>query len=146
MHLAVLPDLQAGQVEAERLGLPDQVLQLAGSLLASPGRGQRLLDDAQVADEVVRARVGQVGVPDPGGVDPRRGVQQVGPVRLLRGAGRDLGQQLRVGGRRGRERAPQARRRRGGRLVQGQRPADPDRGVLQRAQAVVGLDGRPSRG
>ena len=33
VHLAVLPDLQAGQVEAERLRLPDEVLQLAAGLL-----------------------------------------------------------------------------------------------------------------
>jgi hypothetical protein len=36
----VLPDLQPGQMEAERLGLPDQVLQLAGRLPRRPGRGQ----------------------------------------------------------------------------------------------------------
>ena len=37
--------------------------------------------------------------------------------------------------------AAQPRRRGGGRLVHGQRPADPGRGRLQRAQHVVGLDG-----
>ncbi len=39
VHLAVLPDLQAGQVEPERLGLPDKVLQLTERLLGGPGRG-----------------------------------------------------------------------------------------------------------
>ena len=63
VHLAVLPDLQAGQVEPERLRLPDEVLQLTVGLLGRPGRGQRLLHDAQVGEELGRARVGQVGVP-----------------------------------------------------------------------------------
>ena len=105
---AVLPDLQAGQVEAERLGLPDQVLQLAEGLLGRAGRGQRLLDQAQVGQELAGSRVGQVGVPDPGGAEPLGGVQQVGPVRLLRRPGGDLGQQLGVGRRGGGQRPAQA--------------------------------------
>jgi hypothetical protein len=41
----------------------------------------------------------------------------------------------------GSQRATQPGRRRRGRLVQGQRPADPGGGGLERAQQVVGLDG-----
>ena len=58
VHLAVLPDLQASQVEAERLCLPDEMLQLAAGLLNGPGRGQRLLDRAQVGEELGRPGVG----------------------------------------------------------------------------------------
>jgi hypothetical protein len=79
-------------MEPERLDLPDEVLQLTERLLDRPGRGQRILDDAQVGEKLGRSGVGQVGVPDPGRVDPLGRVQQVGPVRLLRRPSRDLGQ------------------------------------------------------
>ena len=58
VHLGVLADLQLGQVEPERLDLPDQVLQLAVGLPAGTGRGQRDLNRAQLGQQLVRARVG----------------------------------------------------------------------------------------
>ncbi len=51
VHRAVLADLQLGQVEAERLGLPDQLLQLAVRLPGGSRGGQRLLDQAQIGQE-----------------------------------------------------------------------------------------------
>ena len=51
VHLAVLPDLQLGQVEPERLRLPDQVLQLAERLPRCARRRQRVLHQAQVGQE-----------------------------------------------------------------------------------------------
>ena len=140
VHLAVLPDLQAGQVETERLRLPDEVLQLAERLLGRAGGGQRRLHHPQVGQALRGARVGQVGVPLPGGGQPLRHVQQVGPVGLLGCSCDDLGQQFRVRGRGRGQRAAQPGGRWRQRLVQGQRPADPGRGGLKRAQRVLGLD------
>ena len=66
VHGTVLADLQLGEVEAERLGLPDEVLQLAVRLLAGTGGRQRVLDEAQVRHEVRRPWIGEIGVPDYG--------------------------------------------------------------------------------
>ena len=129
-------------MEAERLRLPDEVLQFAEGLLGGTRRGQRRLDQAQVGHVLGGARVGQVGVPGPGGSQPLRGVQQVGPVRFRRRPGGDLGQQFRVGRRGGGQRPAQAGGGRRGLLVEGQRAADPAGRILQRPQHVVGLDGR----
>ena len=62
VHRAVLPDLQAGQVKAERLGLPDQVLQLAERLPGRTRGGQRVLHGTQVGQESGGPGVSQVGV------------------------------------------------------------------------------------
>ena len=59
-------------MEPERLGLPDQVLQLPERLPRGAGRGQRLLDQAQVSEESRAVLVGQVGLAQPGGLDPFR--------------------------------------------------------------------------
>ena len=66
----VLADLQPGQVEPERLRLPDQVLQLAGRLPGRAGRGQRVAAPAAGRRGTRAARVGQVGVPQPGRAQP----------------------------------------------------------------------------
>jgi hypothetical protein len=71
-------------VEAERLGLPDQVLQLAEGLLGGARRRQRLLDDPQVGEVLRGPGVGQVGVPRARRGQALRHVKQVGPVGLLR--------------------------------------------------------------
>ena len=49
MHLAVLADFQLGQVEAERLRLPDQVLQLAIGEACRTCLRQRIAERMQVA-------------------------------------------------------------------------------------------------
>jgi hypothetical protein len=86
----VLADLQAGQVEAERLRLPDELLELAVGLAARAGGGQGVLQQPQVGDELRGAGVGQAGLlglraaRQPGGPQPQRREQQELPVRLLR--------------------------------------------------------------
>ena len=45
---AVLANLDLRQMEAERLGLPDQVLQLAVCAADVPGQSQRSLNQSQV--------------------------------------------------------------------------------------------------
>ena len=49
VHRAVLADLQPGQVEAERLRLPDQLLQFTERLPGGTRRRQRLLDQRRSA-------------------------------------------------------------------------------------------------
>ncbi len=84
VHRAVLPDLQLGQVEPERLGLPDELLQLAERLPGGAPGGQGLLHQPQVGEEAGGARVGQVRMPQPGGLEPPGQVEEVGPVRFVR--------------------------------------------------------------
>ena len=83
VHGTVLADLQRGQVEAEALGLPDQVLQLAERLAAGPGVGQGLLEQPQVGEQLTGIAVGQAGLrrglARPGGGLRRRGPQPGGP-------------------------------------------------------------------
>ena len=52
VHGTVLAHLQLGQVEAERLDLPDQVLKLAVRLANGTRLGQRPLGQAQVVSEL----------------------------------------------------------------------------------------------
>ena len=52
MHPAVLADLELGEVESERLGLPHQMLQLAGSEPRRTRRHERIANYAQVAQQV----------------------------------------------------------------------------------------------
>ncbi len=57
----VLADLEGGQVEAERLGLPGQVLELPVGQPGRPGRGQRRLDQAHVVQELAGVPVAPPG-------------------------------------------------------------------------------------
>ena len=56
-HARVLPDLHGRQVEAERLDLPAQVLELAPRQARSAARVERALQDVQVAQEGRRSVV-----------------------------------------------------------------------------------------
>ena len=62
MHGAVLTDLKLGQVEAEGLGLPDEVLKLAVGLPVGSRCRQRALDEPQVGDEFGRAGVAKTRI------------------------------------------------------------------------------------
>ena len=143
MHRAVLPDLQFGQVKTERLGLPEQLLQLAEGLPGGVRLDERLLHQAEIVGELVWSRIGQswpVPFAEPGRAQPLRRVQEIGAERLLRGARDDLRDQFRVRVPRGGERPGDVRSGRVG--MHGERPADPLGGVLQRAQHVIGVDRR----
>ena len=88
VHRAVLPDLEPGKVEPERLRLPEQVLELTECLPGGAGPGQRPLHEPEVGDELSRAAVGQarraVVLASPDGAQPPRRVKQVGAIRLFR--------------------------------------------------------------
>ncbi len=56
MHRRVLTHLELGEVEAERLDLPDQLLQVPVRLPGRPGGGERVLHDAQVGRAAARGR------------------------------------------------------------------------------------------
>ena len=109
----------------------------------APAAASDCLDQPQVGEEVRGAAVGQVGVPEPGRLQPPGQVEQVGPVRLVRASGPPARPAAPGGPSRpppGPRRTPRRRRRRA--RVHGQRAADPGGRVLQRAQHVVGLDDR----
>ena len=97
MHLRVLPDLQFGQMEAERLQLPDQRLQVGVGDPGRTGRDQRLLHRSQVGHALGGAGVAEVGVSAAGRGQPFGHDQQHPPVRLGR---RPLGDVGRSGRRR----------------------------------------------
>jgi hypothetical protein len=136
----MLTDLQLGEVEAERLDLPDQVLQLPVRLAYRTRLDQGVLHDPQVGEEVGRAVVAQVGVAPPGGLDAFGGVQDELAVRLARRALGDVGDQLGLGRAGAGQRAAQG----GGgwcrALVRRERAADAGAGEAQGAQDVVRLD------
>ena len=84
----MLADLEARQVEPERLGLPDQVLQLPVRLPGRPGGGQRRLDQPQVGQELPGRRRRRGRRPGAGGRRPFGRVQQVGAVGLAAASAR----------------------------------------------------------
>src|SRR5580700_11473124 len=115
MHAAVLTDLEIREVKAERLRLPDELVQLSIRLAGSPRRGERILDAEKVVDQLIRARVRQ------------------GEVRAAR-CSDSLGNQqeeLAVG----LTRRPRANRR-------GASAGDPSRGAKPAEKASVGWRGR----
>ena len=57
MHAGVLPDLEVREVEAERLDLPDEVLDLAPCGARQAHLDQRALELAQLRNQRCRIRV-----------------------------------------------------------------------------------------
>ncbi len=98
VHRRVLPHLEFGQVEAERLDLPDQLLEVPVRLSRRARLRQRVLHDPQVGEQVLRVSVAEVGVARAGRGDLAREQQQDAPVRLVRRALGDLGGRVLVGG------------------------------------------------
>ena len=90
MHLGVLADLELGEVEAEGLDLPDQLLQVPEGGTGGTGRDERLLDDAEVREQVVGEVVGEVSVAQARGLDALGDDEQDPAVRLVRGPLGDL--------------------------------------------------------
>ena len=140
-------------MEAERLGLPGQVLQLPVGQPGGTGRGQRRLDQPHVGQELPGVRVApacHLGAPEqggPGGGQPLGRQQQLLEVGLVRPAGGDGGGRAREVGPVALQGGDQLRRGRGRAAGDGQGVADPPGHRLQPAQHVVGLDGhgRPGR-
>ena len=153
----VLADLQGGQVEAERLGLPGQVLELPVGQPGRPGRGQRRLDQAHVGQELARVPVTPAGmVPrwigrtgrgaaeqgGAGGGQALGGQQELLEVGLVRPAGGDGGGRAREGGGVAVEGGEQLLRGRGRAGGHGQGVADPPGDSLQ-PRAARGRPGWP---
>ena len=65
MHRAVLTDLKSGKMEAEGLGLPDDVLKLTVGLPGRADSGERRLHEPEVANEILRPVVGEASGPGP---------------------------------------------------------------------------------
>ena len=118
----MLPDLELGEVEAERLGLPHQVLDLAVGHLGRAGFGQGVADDTNVVDQVARRAIGEGLLTQTRGANPPRHGEEELAVRLRRRASQPAAQRTR------------RRRRRG---VDRQRPADAIRDRLQREERVL---------
>ena len=135
----MLPDLHGGQVEAERLGLPPQVLELAPGQSGRPARVQRPLQDVQVRQEGGGTVVPAVRAGPGRGQPVRRQPQlaamgRVGerPPQLPGDGGQGVGVTV--------QRAAERAARRHVLLRDRERPCDPPGGGLQPPQHVVGLD------
>ena len=143
----MLAHLQGGQVEAERLGLPGQVLELPVGQPGRPGRDQRRLDQAHIGQELPRVPVAVTptcGAAEQGGAGGSQalgGQQELLEVGLVRPAGGDGGGLAREGGGVALDGGEQLSLWRGGGGGDGQGVADPPGDPLQPPQHVVGLDG-----
>ncbi len=142
MDGAVLAHLELGEVEAEGLHHPDQVLQLAVGAPLVARLDQALLDQPKVGEHLLGVAVGQPGVLGLGGGDPRADGQQLLPVRLGGGVLDDLGHLL---GHRDRV-VGQSREQRGGRRagvpVHRHRAGHPVDVEGEQGQRLVGLGGQ----
>src|SRR5881392_347102 len=97
MDAAVLADLELCEMEAERLHLPDQVLQLAIGGASRPCAGQGVLYDSKLVEELVGVAVGKVSVPFPRCAQPLCGDGELLPMRLTVRRAFDLLEQPRMG-------------------------------------------------
>ena len=140
MHAAVLTDLEIREVKAERLRLPDELVQLSIRLAGSPRRGERILYPEKVVDQLIRARVGQGEVRAAGCSDSLGNEQEelaVGlpwrpPANRRCASAGDLSRDAKAA-----EKACVGRR---GRVVGGQPSADAGARSFQTAKNVLGLD------
>ena len=82
VHRRVLADLERGEVEAEGLGLPAEVLELAEGQARGAGGDEGVLHGAEVLDEVGGALVA-AGVAGASGGEAVRGEAERAPVRRV---------------------------------------------------------------
>ena len=140
VHGRVLADLELGEVEPEGLDLPDELLQVSVGLPRRAGRVQRVLDDPQVREELLRVAVGQIRVAAAGRGDPPGDEQQRAPVRLARRALGDVDGGFLVARGEALEQRLQRRARRRGDHIEREGAADAVRGALQSQQDVLARD------
>ena len=140
VHGRVLTHLELGEVEAEGLDLPDQLLQVTVGLAGRAGRDERVLHDAQVGQQVRGVAVGEVGVAATGGGDASREEQHRTLVGLALGPLGGVGCAVFVGRRQALQQGVEgrARHRRVGR--EGEGLGDAVRRVLEAEQNVLGGD------
>ncbi len=110
------------------------------SLPRRAGRVQRVLDDPQVREELLRVTVGQVRVAAAGRGDPPGDEQHRPPVRLARRALGDVDGGFLVTGGEALEERLQRRARRRGDDIEREGPADAVRRALQSEQDVLARD------
>ena len=137
---AVLPDLEAREVEPEGLHLPHQAAELTVREAPVSRGDERVGDYGEVIHEVVRLGVAP-GAALTSGANSIRQVQQVLAMRLRRRSFCDLGETNRIGRGGHGEALAQGPAGRGRGLVDRQRSADAGGRVLQGQQHVLGLDG-----
>ena len=82
MHGAVLANLELGQVKAECLHLPDELLQLAKGLTWSTRRDERCLNTAKVVEQLIRSSVRERQIGTAGCADPVRNDEEELSIRL----------------------------------------------------------------
>src|SRR5712692_11675663 len=140
MHVAVLANLELGEVKAECFRLPDQVLQLAVCLSGRAGARQRALNAAEVGDEFGRRSISTAVAGPSCRTKPVGDVEQELSVLLRRRALLELSPTFGIDGTQSLELATQMRAQRGGGGVSGESPADARGRGLERKQHVVGLD------
>ena len=132
MGVGVLADLEFGEVEAERLGVPDHMLQLP---VGSPSRTclrQGVLHDPQVRDQRIGPRVGVLGSAGPRCLQTVGNDQHPLPMGFARGTGTDFREAFGHGDRVASQCLLQRTRRRGVGLVRSQGPPHPLDRDLQR--------------
>ncbi len=140
MHRAVLAYLEIDEVKAKGLHLPDELVQLAIRLPRRAGRRERILEAAEIIEQLARPRISNRQVGATGCADTLGDEQEELPVRLSRGAFLDgCGASADDVPRRA-EAAEEARRGRRGRGIGGQGGADAGGGRLQPAEDVLRLD------
>ena len=141
MHATVLADLEVGEVKAEGLHLPDEAVQLPVCQPRSAGAHQRLLEAAQVVEQLFRSRVRHGEVPAARRFDSLGHDQEELPVRLpgrprLDGRAARAPTISRASGSRMRKRSSGRRCRR----IRGQPAADASGRGFEAAQDVLRLD------
>ncbi len=94
VHLRVLAHLELREVEAEGLHLPHELLQVAVRGTRCAGVDERRLHDLQVGDELLRLAVAEVGVTTAGRGHAAGDREHRRTVRLARGVGGRLRDQL----------------------------------------------------
>src|SRR5207245_5787875 len=124
VDLAVLPDLELSKMKAERLDLPDEVLQLAVRLSRRARAGERGLDAAEVCQEIGSRRIAAASIARPGRAQPVGDMKKDLAVLLRGRALFELRPSLGVGGTKRRQPAFQVGSRWGGGGIGGQGAAD----------------------
>ena len=138
----VLTHLEFGEVEAERLHLPQQLLEVSVRLAWGTRIDEGLLHGAQIGQQRVGVAIREIGVALACGGDPAGDQQHRALVRLDVGALGGIRGTVLVGVRQTLQQAEQLRGGRGRVLGQRERLGDPHGGALQAQQDVLRTDRR----
>src|SRR5580700_7716111 len=84
MHATVLTDFEVGEMKAERLRLPDELVHFTVCLSRGAGVDERGLQGSQVFEQFLRSRVGEGKIAAPRRRDTLGAQQEELAVRLAR--------------------------------------------------------------